>query len=389
MQFREVAWSQQLYFQRLLHGEGAEVTERSLPNYPGSALRAIIAGSGHPHNLEPLLLTLRRPVNTKTRASFADAAGELVLIEKVTNDEPIATDFQVALHGRVTDAADGILYPTREVTTRYETWLRLEMLDVLALMLEEGRVRSLVPEMQARLISDMLGIAADASKHELIRVYALSVAVAAAKRLHAPRRAALSAGFAERGVEALAALLHDVDAGSPSSALVLDPFEQLKGLGACVEALYLAALCGNAGDYALAGDSSAAAAAAGSGACRLHVGSLAAAGAAPLLARALTRAWALLAAHDAFEYVAPPRPATEASNAAENDHKGDEEDAKTRAMREAAEDAAAEASMSFEQNWNRYLKAVYDTPLVPGAVTAIILLGGALAQALAREVCYY
>jgi hypothetical protein len=58
-------------------------------------------------------------------------------------------------------------------------------------------------------------------------------------------------------------------------------------------------------------------------------------------------------------------------------------------MREAAEDAAAEASMSFEQNWNRYLKAVYDTPLVPGAVTAIILLGGALAQALAREVCYY
>lgn len=28
MQFREVTWAQQLYYQRLLHGPGAEVTER-------------------------------------------------------------------------------------------------------------------------------------------------------------------------------------------------------------------------------------------------------------------------------------------------------------------------------------------------------------------------
>lgn len=83
MQFREVTWAQQLQLQRLLHGVGAEVTERSLPNYPGAALREVIKQSGHPHNLEPLLLTLRRPANKLTRQRFAEVAGELVLIQKV------------------------------------------------------------------------------------------------------------------------------------------------------------------------------------------------------------------------------------------------------------------------------------------------------------------
>jgi len=130
MQFREVAWSQQLYYQRLMHGAGAEVTERSLPNYPGSALREIIKQSEHPHNLEPLLLTLRRPANTLTRQRFAEVAGELVLIQKVTSNDPIATDFKMAVHGQLIDAPDGILYPTKETTTTYEIWLRVEMLDV-------------------------------------------------------------------------------------------------------------------------------------------------------------------------------------------------------------------------------------------------------------------
>lgn len=39
MQYREVAWAQQLYFQRLLHGPAAEVTERryAVLRLPGKA----------------------------------------------------------------------------------------------------------------------------------------------------------------------------------------------------------------------------------------------------------------------------------------------------------------------------------------------------------------
>jgi hypothetical protein len=55
----------------------------SLPNYPGAAMREIIRQSGHPHNLEPLLLTLRRPANAAARRRFAEVGGELVLIQKV------------------------------------------------------------------------------------------------------------------------------------------------------------------------------------------------------------------------------------------------------------------------------------------------------------------
>lgn len=111
MDFRERAWGQQLYRARVLYGPAAEATERSYPKYPGAALRELVRQSGHPHNLEPLLLTLRRPANAATRASFSDAAGELVLVERALSEGVICEDLQIVVGGRVEKCADGILYP--------------------------------------------------------------------------------------------------------------------------------------------------------------------------------------------------------------------------------------------------------------------------------------
>lgn len=321
MQYREVAWSQQLHMQRLLHGAGAEVTERSYPNYPGSALREVLRQSGHPHNVEPLLLTLRRPVNTITRKHFAEVAGELVLLEKVTSSKPVVTDLQVAVHGQVVEAADGILYPTKDTNTKYETWLRVEMLDVLRLMIEEGLVKSLVPEMQAKLIEDMLQLASDDEKHELERLYAFCAAYAALKKFHAARPAALKADFLQRAATYLSVVLDE--ASRPAGSCFIDPFEYLKALTTCVEALYFASINNQQGDYSLAATGAAAGTAARAGAStsledlqqqqqhHYHLQPLLDVGAAPLLVQAVQQAWQMLQARDNFTYTPP---ASEAAN---------------------------------------------------------------------------
>jgi hypothetical protein len=104
------------------------------------------------------MLTLRRPANSITRRRFAEVGGELILIQKVTSSEPVVSDFKVAHFGQVMDLPEGMLYPAKSHTTLFETWLRVEMLDALRMMIEENLVRSLLPEMQLKLISDMLQV---------------------------------------------------------------------------------------------------------------------------------------------------------------------------------------------------------------------------------------
>jgi hypothetical protein len=113
MEFREYAWAQQLYRQRLIYGPAAEATEKSYPKYPAAALRELIRQSKHPHNLEPLLLTLARPANDDTRKRFAELAGELVLVERALSDDVVCEDLQVVVGGRVEKAPDGMLYPDK------------------------------------------------------------------------------------------------------------------------------------------------------------------------------------------------------------------------------------------------------------------------------------
>jgi hypothetical protein len=249
MEFREHAWQQQLHHMRLLHGAGAEITERSLPTTPPVAIREMLRQSGHPHQLEPLLLTLCKPVNTAMRQRFAGAQGELTLIEKSLSKEDLATDLQVAHHGQIVQAADGILYPTQDVTTSYEAWLRVEMLDVLATMISEGLVRSLVPEMQLKLMHDCLAITSDKEQHELVRLYAFVTALQAAKSFQPIRGAA---GADPQFLEATLSYLKAVTADHSPCSIFIDPCEHMRALNACIEALYLAAVGGHqAGDPSL------------------------------------------------------------------------------------------------------------------------------------------
>jgi hypothetical protein len=137
---------------------------------PGSAMREILKHSQHPQNLEQILLTLRRPANSVTRRKFAEVGGELILIQKVTSTDPVVSDFKVANFGQVMDLPEGMLYPSQSHTTLFETWLRVEMLDALRMMIEENLVRSLLPEMQLKLISDMLQVRAGADPQGTVSV---------------------------------------------------------------------------------------------------------------------------------------------------------------------------------------------------------------------------
>lgn len=408
--------------------------------------------SEHPHNVEPLLLTLRRPQNSATRQRFAEAAGELVLIEKVLNASPLATDFKMAVHGRIVDAADGILYPTQSCNTKYETWLRTEMLDVLRMMLEEGLVKSLVPEMQAKLIADLLQLsckpaqssnsssngaslqessssaeqqkdAADATQDssngdsagsneqqddELVRLYAFSAAYAAFKRFPAARAVAMRAGFLQAAAAHLAAVLEQGSSSSSSSeagsVLATDPFERLKAITTAVEAIYFVSLCNTQGEYTLAGagagsGAAAAAAEASNGAVstsgvpsldqlqrQQHLGPLVEAGVAPLLVAAVQQAWQELMARSAFTYTPPAKKPAAQEAEGDAEQSKEEESEEQQELRAKAEEAVAAANMTFEENWQLFLKTVYDTELVPGYARAALQLGCGLLQLLAHEV---
>ena len=80
---------------------------------PSHGVPRVRRQSKHPHNIEPLLLTLARPANSDTRKRFAELAGELVLVERVLSDEVICEDLQVVMGNRVESTPDGMLYPNQ------------------------------------------------------------------------------------------------------------------------------------------------------------------------------------------------------------------------------------------------------------------------------------
>ncbi len=302
------------------------------------------------------------------------------------------------------------------------------MLDALTVMLQEGVVRSLTPAMQSKLVSDLLARAADPARSPLVRAYALRAAHAAAVVFNPVRGEVLrmgggsggegggSSGDDEEGaaaatagayVRAAVAALRlatetpgaaaantpassadsadgDAPAAAAAAALAnpfsLDPFERLKLLSTACQALYLAA----------AGADAAAAIpfTAGAGARRLgdaqrlpDVSQLAAAGAGPLLARAVAAAAATLL--DRAAAVAAAKKAGSPGQKAEKKLKdGDDDD-------EDGEDGLADKALAgeltYEDNWAEYLKANFDSPDVAEAAAAVVGFGGALLQLLARS----
>lgn len=389
-------------------------------------MREILKHSQHPQNLEQVLLTLRRPVNAVTRRRFAEVGGELVLIQKTTSSEPVIADLKIAHFGQVMDLPEGMLYPTKDHTTLFETWIRVEMLDALRLMIEENLIRSLLPEMQLKLITDMLDLTGDHQQPELIRLYAFAVAVAGLKRFHAARSAAIAAGFLAKATAFLAEVLDGPH--GPDSIFSTDPFEQLKAITAAVEGLYLVAVTNKQGEYFLAGAGSgsgkdsnglaaeldpaaiiAAAVAAGNTLASLDrslegLSQLQEHSAGPLLGKAVTKLWQLLQAREQFEYTPPASllAAKAADNAEAGSSKagadgqaedgdeaeGEEESEEKKKLRAAAEEAVALAQVTFEENWQMFLKAVYDTELMPICVGVWLQLASALLQVLVhKQVC--
>lgn len=376
-------------------------------------MREILKHSQHPQNLEQVLLTLRRPVNAITRRRFAEVGGELVLIHKVTSSEPVVSDFKIAHFGQIHDLPEGMLYPSKDHTTLFETWLRVEMLDALRLMIEENLVRSLLPEMQLKLINDMLDLAADSQQPELIRLYSYAVAVAAVKRFHAARPAAIAAGFPAKTAAFLGAVLDGPHADE--SIFRTDPFEQLKALTAAVEGLYLIALTNQQGDYNVAGTAGSAAKQNGAAAAGDPAAAIAAAVAAgatldslkrsldglpklqevcagPLLCRTIEKLWQLLQDREQFEYTPPASFAAKAAGAEANgsskegsEQLAEEETEEQKKMRAAAEEAVAMADITFEENWHMFLKAVYDTEVVPICAGVALQLACGLLQVLAHK----
>lgn len=258
-------------------------------------------------------------------------------------------------------------------------------------------------------------MAEDSEQPELVQLYSFAVAVAALKRFHAARAAAVAGSFVAKAVAFLAAVLDGPHAAD--SIYSRDPFEQLKALALAVEGLYLVALTQGQGDYSLvpAADSSsdkangtAAAAeqdterspesivstalAAGATLDSMQrsmegISALAEVHAAPLLSRAVEWMWRLLQDRQQFEYTPPASLAAKAADGATNGHKDDaspedaeDETPEQRDLRAAAEEAVARSQVTFDENWHMFLKAVYDTELVPIYAGVSMQLACALLQ---------
>jgi hypothetical protein len=280
----------------------------------------------------------------------------------------------------------------------------------------------------------MLQLSEDTKQPELVKLYSFAVAVAGVKRFHAARAAAIAGGFPAKTTAFLAAVLDGPHA--EDSIFLRDPCEQLKALATAAEGLYLVAICNKQGDYTLAsrisragsmqdGSSTevdpaaamAAAVAAGAtlGALDRSMEGLAVlhnSGAGPLLCRALEKLWKLLQDREGFVYTVPAAlakhkaaaaAAAEASTTEAAESNGDskaeksrqaaqeegesaqEETEEQKKMRAAAEEAIAMSEVTFEENWHMYLKAVYDTQLVPIYAAVGMQLVAALVQLLVHK----
>lgn len=252
----------------------------------------------------------------------------------------------------------------------------------------------------------MLQLSEDPQQPELVRLYSFAIAVAGVKRFHAARAAALAGGFPAKTAAFLAGVLDSPHA--EDSIYSRDPCEQLKALATAAEGLYLVALSNKQGDYSLASSSSssgqdgsstdgsddpaaavAAAVAAGTTLEALDrsmegLPALQDSCAGPLLSKALTKLWQILQDREQFVYTVPASIAKQRADAAAAAANGDgsksgqeggkaaqegeeeaEETEEQKHLRAASEEAVAMAQVTFDENWHMYLKAVYDTQLVP------------------------
>lgn len=278
----------------------------------------------------------------------------------------------------------------------------------------------------------------DAQQPELVRLYSFAVAVAGVKRFHAARAAAIAGGFPAKTAAFLAAVLDGPHA--ENSIFLKDPCEQLKALATAAEGLYLVAICNKQGDYTLATSSSSAGSIQDGSSTETvdpaaAVASAVAAGATlealdrsmeglailqdscagAVLGKALEKLWKLLQDREGFVYTVPAalakhKAAAEASaaEAATAESNGDssskaetggnpaqedgesaesaqEETEEQKKLRAAAEEAIAMSDMTFDENWHMYLKAVYDTQLVPIYAAVGMQLVAALLQLLVHK----
>lgn len=259
------------------------------------------------------------------------------------------------------------------------------MLDVLATMLREGVVRSLTPVMQSKLVNDLLQRALDGGRAPLLRAYALRAAHAAVAAFNAvrpdvlraagggegPGAGAAAGAYLRAAVAALRLALGEQEGaggeaggggerggapeGAGANACAVDPFERLKLLSTACQALYLSA----AGTDAPAAAFAAEGRRLGNAQKLPSVAAIAAAGAGPLLARAVGAAAGALAEQ---------RGGAAGGEGAEV----------------VDEEKAAAGELSFEDNWAQYLKAGYAGPLVGAEAPVVVAFGGALLQLLAR-----
>jgi hypothetical protein len=276
-------------------------------------------------------------------------------------------------------------------------------------------------------------LAEDSKQPDMVHLYSFAVAVAGVKRFHAARGAAIAGGFPAKTASFLQAVLAGPHA--PESIYSRDPFEHIKALAAAAEALYIVAVTNRQGEYTLAAPSGSSSGSKGVA----QNGNTAAAGATleeldrnleglpllqelgvgALLSRAIEKLWGLLQERDTFAYVLPAslaaRAAEKAAEAAAaangSSAAGDkgsstgsaggtaegseavqaeapEETEEQKRLRDAAEDAVAMSQVTFDENWHMFLKAVYDTELVPVYVGVGIQLAAALLQLLVhKQVC--
>jgi hypothetical protein len=262
----------------------------------------------------------------------------------------------------------------------------------------------------------VLQLSEDTKQPELVSLYSFAVAVAGVKRFHAARAAAIAGGFPAKTAAFLAGVLDGPHA--EDSIYAQDPCEQLKALATAAEGLYLVAVTNKQGDYTLASaDSSSSgqdgsSTSGGSSDPAAAVAAAVAAGktlealdrsmdglpalqetcAGPLLSKALAKLWQILQDREQFVYTVPASIAKQKADAAaaaeaaaangdsssskageegrkagqEGEEAGAaEETAEQKQLRAAAEEAVAMAQVTFDENWHMYLKAVYDTQLVP------------------------
>ncbi len=106
-----------------------------------------------------------------------------------------------------------------------QVWIRVEMLEVVGTMIQEGLVGTLVVPMQTKLVEDLLELSQEEEQHELLRLTAFSTALVALKAFHAARAHVLAPAAASSFLDkAMAQLQRLVGGPRASSSTAADAF---------------------------------------------------------------------------------------------------------------------------------------------------------------------